>query len=236
MKYLLAGVLAVASMTTIAAETDAPTPFRAEYATFRNGEELGRTTLTLVANADRTFTLRSETEGTMGLAKIAGVHVVETSHFHWKNGRPEAIDYDYKQDSALKNRTRHATFDAKSGQVDVTEGNDTFRYAIVPGLIDRHAVTLAIAMDLKHGAKSFDYKVAVKDHVEDMTYERAGNEKVDVPAGSFDAVVIRRSGDSSGDRARIARSWFSSKIGWLPVQIEQQDKKDTVTLKLAKAP
>ncbi len=48
---------------------------------------------------------------------------------------------------------------------------------------------------------------------------------------------MRRVGDPGADRKRVARSWFSAKLGWLPVEIEQSEKKgDTITLKLAKAP
>jgi hypothetical protein len=215
---------------------DAPlAPFHAEYDALRNGDALGKTTLELSDNRDGTWTLRSETRGTSGLAKLAGIHIVETSRFRWHDGRPEAIEYSYKQDSAIKNRTRHASF--ANGEVAVEEGGQTFRYAIVPGLIDRHAVTLAIATDLKRNAQAFDYKVAVKDHVEDMRYERGGNETLDVPAGKFETVLMRRVGEPGSDRKRVARSWFSEKLGWLPVEIEQSEKKgDTITLKLAAAP
>jgi len=235
MKCLIA-LLAFALVAPAVRADESPlSPFRAEYDAYRNGDALGRTTLELSDNRDGTWTLRSETRGTAGLAKLAGIHIVETSHFRWKNGRPEAIDYDYKQDSAVKSRTRHATF--ANGTAQVEEGGDTFHYAIVPGLVDRHAITLAIAMDLRHGASAFDYKVAVRDHVEDMRYERAGNEKVDVPAGTFDAVLMRRVGEPGSDRKRVARSWFAEKLGWLPIQIEQTEKKaDTITLKLAAAP
>jgi hypothetical protein len=135
----------------------------------------------------------------------------------------------------MKKRTRHATF--ANGEARVEEGGDAFHYAIVPGLVDRHTVTLAIATDLKRNAQTFDYKVAVKDHVEDMRYERVGTETLAVPAGSFDAVLMRRIGEPGADRKRVARSWFAEKLGWMPVQIEQTEKKgDTITLQLASLP
>jgi hypothetical protein len=230
----VAALGAVASAQAVPAADAPPAPFRAEYLALRNGDELGHTTLALTDNHDGTWTLRSETRGTSGLAKLAGVHIVETSRFRWHDGHPEAVEYDYKQDSAVKSRTRHAAF--ANGEARVEEGGETFRYAIVPGLVDRHAITLAIAGDLRRGAQTFDYQVAVKDHVEDMRYERAGNEKLSVPAGEFDTVLMRRVGEPGADRKRVARSWFSEKLGWLPVQIEQTEKKgDTITLRLASA-
>jgi hypothetical protein len=235
MKMLLAGLMFASAATTVfAADKQAPAaPFHAEYRALRNGDDVGLTTLDLIDNHDGTWTLRSETHGTSGLAKLAGIHIQETSRFRWHEDRPEAIDYEYRQDSAVKSRVRHAAFDQKAGQAVIEEGGETYRYATAPGLIDRHAVTLALATDLKRGAPSFDYKVAVKDRIEDMRYERAASEKVSVPAGEFDTVLMRRIGEPGTDRKRVARSWFAESLGWMPVQIEQTEKKgDTITLKL----
>lgn len=208
-------------------------PFHAEYATLRNGKELGHTTLDLTDNHDGSWTLRSETKGTSGLAKLAGIHVVETSRLRWKDGQPEALAYDYKQEGAFKQRTRHADFDWKTNEVKVSEGGEDFRYPIAAGIIDRQSVTLALAGDLMRGANTFDYKVAVKDRIEDMRYTRGAIETLQVPAGEFKAVLMQREGDPGADRKRVARSWFAETLGWLPVQIEQAGNKgDTVTLKL----
>lgn len=229
----LGALAAIASCTAPAmAASPVMAPFHAEYATLQNGAELGRTTLDLRDNDDGTWTLVSETRGTEGLARIAGVHIVETSRFRWKEGRPEAVAYDYRQDTAFKQRTRHADFDWKAKEVHVEEGGD-FRFATVPGLIDRQTVTLAIASDLMRGASTFDYQVAVKDRVEEMRYSLGAIETLKVPAGEFKTRVAKREGEAGSDRKRVARSWFAESLGWLPVQIEQTQKKgDTITLKL----
>ena len=225
--------LAVCASAPLFAADTAIKPFHADYATLRNGSEVGHTTLVLADNGDGSWTLRSETRGTSGLAKIAGIHIVETSRFRWKDGHPEALVYDYKQEGAFKQRTRHADFDWKANEVRVSEGGKDFRYPIAPGLIDRQSVTLALASDLMHGASTFDYKVAVKDRVEDMRYTRGATETLKVPAGEFKVVLMQRDGEPGADRKRVARSWFAQSLGWIPVQIEQTEKKgDTVTLKL----
>lgn len=227
-------------LSTIAAPASAAPavvkPFHAEYAAFRNGGELGRTTLDLADNGDGSWTLRSETKGTSGLAKLAGVHIVETSRFRWEEGRPLALAYDYRQDSAIKQRTREARFDWNANEVLVRE-NGEHRYAAVPGLIDRQSVTLALAADLIRGAATFDYKVAVMDRVEDMQYARGPAGALDVPAGRYETVLMQRESSGKDNRRRVARSWFAESLGWLPVQIEQVDGKgDVVTLKLLSPP
>jgi len=226
----------VIALPAVAADTEIK-PFHAEYATLRNGDDIGRTTLDLHDSGDGTWTLRSETRGTSGLAKLAGIHIVETSRFRWKDGKPEAVAYDYKQEGAFKQRTRHADFDWNASEVRVSEGGKDFRYATAPGLIDRQSVTLGLAADLIRGATTFDYQVAVMDRIEDMHYARGGNESLNVPAGRYDTVRMQRESSGKDDRRRVARSWFAPSLGWLPVQIEQVDGKgDTVTLKLLSAP
>lgn len=232
---LRAALLVVGLVAPAAAwAADAPVrPFHAEYATLRNGEEVGRTTLDLTDNGDGSWRLRSETRGTTGLARLAGIHIVETSRFRWNDGRPEALDYDYRQEGALRQRTRQAVFDWPKGEARVNEGGKDHRYPIAAGTIDRQSVTLGLASDLLRGADAFEYRVAVREDVETMRYARGAIETVQVPAGSFEAQLMRREGEPGSDRKRVSRSWFAASMGFLPVQIEQTEKNgDTVTLKL----
>ena len=54
-----------------------------------------------------------------------------------------------------------------------------------------------------------------------------------VPGGEFTTIGMQREGDPGADRKRAARNWFAESLGWLPVQVEQTEKKgDIVTLKL----
>ncbi|HEX7768478.1 MAG TPA: DUF3108 domain-containing protein, partial [Dokdonella sp.] len=143
------------------------------------------------------------------------------------------LDYDYRQEGAFRQRTRRATFDWRAGEARVSEGGEDFRYPVAAGTIDRQSVTLGLASDLLRGAQAFEYRVAVKDHVETMRYARGALETVRVPAGSYEAQLMRREGEPGSDRKRVSRSWFAASLGWLPVQIEQTEKNgDTVTLKL----
>lgn len=204
-------------------------PFAADYVVLRDGKEVGRTTIELRSNADSTWTLRTTTRGTAGLAKIAGLDVVEESHVRWRDGNPETLVYDFQQNAAFKSRRRHAEFDWPGGEVRMRDGDSDARYGLVAGMIDRHAVTLALASDLMRGQTRFDYKVAAKDGIEDIRYTDCGRTEVQVPAGSYSTNCLERI------RARrTSTSWFAESIGWLPVQIEQvEGKGERITLRLA---
>ncbi len=203
-------------------------PFKADYATFRNGNEMAKTTIELSRNADGTWTLLTTTEGTSGLAKMAGLDVTEKSILCWVDGRPQSLNYDFSQDVAFKKKHRHGEFDWNAHEIHMVDGKSDERYALTPYAIDRHALTLALAADLSRQANSFDYKVATKDEIEDVRYSRCADARLSVPAGSFDTRCVERVRDK-----RTATSWFAESMGWIPVQIEQVEKKgDTVTLKL----
>jgi hypothetical protein len=203
-------------------------PFKAEYATLRNGKELAKTTIQLSRNADTTWTLRTTTTGTSTLARMAGLDVAEESVVRWVDGRPESVHYDFRQDVAFKKKRRHGEFDWNANAVHMVDGNNDARYDLVPFAVDRHALTLALASDLSRNATQFDYKVAMKDAIEDVHYTPCTNAKLTVPAGTFSTRCLERV------RAkRTSTSWFDEARFWLPVQIEQVESKgDTVTLKL----
>ena len=230
MKLLFGTALLFAASIAGAAGTLPPiAPFRADYVALRDGKALGETTIEWKANADGTWTLRTSTKGTDGLAKLAGLDITEESTLRWQDGRPETIRYDFKQDAAFAKRSRHAEFDWKAGSVAMQDNKDEASYPTVPGMVDRHAVVLALANDLSRKSSSFDYKVAMKDGVEDFRYTRIDSAKLTVPAGSYDTVALERKRGP-----RISTSWFSEQAGWVPVQIEQVDGKkgETITLKL----
>ena len=205
-------------------------PFKADYATLRNGKEIARTTIEWRRNADATWTLLTTTQGSSSLAKLAGLDVSEESVLRWTDGRPETIRYDFRQEVAFKNKQRHGEFDWSAGQVHMVEGKSDARFDLVPHAIDRHALTIALASDLSSHAESFSYKVATKDAIEDVTYTSCGEATVSVPAGSFATRCLERVRTK-----RTSTSWFAESKGWIPVQIEQVESKgDTVTLRLVK--
>ena len=230
MKFLFASALLLSSAIASAAPPPVPIkPFKAEYVALRNGKPLGETTIEWRANPDGTYTLRTSTKGTSGLARIAGLDVTEESTVRWRDGVPETMRYDFSQDAAFSSKERHADIDWDRKRVDMNDNDKHASYDTVPGMTDRHAVLLALANDLARHRDTFDYKVAMKDEIEDFRYEKLPDATLKVPAGSYDTVALQRTRGP-----RTSTTWFTEKSGWVPVQIEQLDakKKETITLQL----
>lgn len=220
-------VLLLAALLPLAAHA-APKPFAATYNVSRNGKPVGETTITLLDRGDGTWTLTSQTKGTAGMARMLGLDVKEESNFRWKDGKPEGVAYDFKQDATFKSKQRRTDFDWKAGEVRVVDNKEQFRYPIKPGTMDRHSVGVALVQSLAGEAKETTLTVATKDHLEMQRFTVAANEDVNVPAGSYATKRIDRV-----DVANKGRSWIATDVP-APVKVEQvQGDGGTIVMELA---
>ncbi len=229
LRVFLVAALAAAPLgvpASAASSGNAPiAPFHLEYVTSRNGTMLGHTTLDLSRNGDGTWTLRSDTNGTEGLASLLGIHVTETSHFRWQAGKPASVSYEYVQDG-IKSRKRSIVFDADNAQIDVMDGSKRHEYALQPESIDRNLVSVALAAALAQGDREMTIPVATKRMLKPQHYKIVADEPVKVPAGSWDSVRVERI-----DADKDMTIWFAKSLGWLPVRIQKAGH-NTVTLDL----
>ncbi|TLY47895.1 MAG: DUF3108 domain-containing protein [Gammaproteobacteria bacterium] len=196
-------------------------PMSATYSVVRDGKTVGDATYTLASNPDGTWTLRSETHGTAGIARLAGLDVREESTFRWQDGRIDGVSYDYRQDATFKHKQRRIDFE--HGEAHVQEGKDHFDYAVQPGTMDRSSVALALGQTLATGRREATLPVAVRDRVEQQHFVVAGEETISVPAGSFKAVRFERT-----DQPGKIRSWYAANVSTLPLRVEQKQNDGSV--------
>lgn len=210
-----------------AAAAATPRAFTATYEVQRGGSVIGESTLTLRAAGNGTWTYVSKMRGTSGLAALLGADLEETSRFRWHNARPEALSYDYKLDAAVKHKTRHVVVDWKAGKVAVDDGKKgKFSYAPQPGLVERHLLPLALGWALDDGHKEITLPVAVRDRVQSQRFRVTGKDRVEVPAGQFQALRVDRTDDDKGFSA-----WYVPGKYAVPVKLAQSGGGD-ITLSL----
>jgi len=141
------------------------------------------------------------------------------------------------------NIVRPAEFsDERSGRdtarawLDWASGTMTFRYKgrsrsepIPPNAQDRISFMLALAV-APPDAKTGDYHLVDGKGVSHHVYQFAGRERVQVPAGTFDAVKVVRG--TEDDRNEF---WFATALGGLPVRmlaIEKGNRWDQVATRI----
>jgi len=197
-----------------------PRPYAAEYEVLRNGKPLGRGTVTLVDDGE-TWTLTSVTRGTQGLASIAGVEIVESSTLRWRDGKPETLDYRFRQEAAWKKRERDVRVDAERGRIVSRDKDKSHDFAYRPYAIDRQVVALAMANDFINGTTrgKLTYRVVDRDRFGPQTYRVIGEETVQTPAGAQPAVRLERRRKSG----RSTTTWLGTRTGFVPVKVIQQE-------------
>jgi hypothetical protein len=222
----LAGALVIAASAgaltsaAMAVEPASSQPFSARYEVLRNGRALGEARLTLARGSDDTWQFHSETRGTRGLASIAGVEISERSTFRWRGLLPELVEYDYRQNVAMRRRERSLRVDVASNAIVSRQDDQTFELRFEEGVVDRNAVVLAVMAAVAAGRVDLSFRVADRDDVESQRYRVAGRERVNVRAGSFDTVLIERIREKPG---RDTDTWLAPELGYLPVRIRHRE-------------
>jgi hypothetical protein len=202
------------------AATPAVPAFVAHYELLRNGSTIGKATLTLAPQGNGTWSFVTTSKGTAGLAGLLGISSREVSVFQWTGGLPQCDSYDFKLDTGLKTKHRTVRCDWNRHVITVHDKID-YTYATQPGTLERHTVPLALAAGLAAGQRTFDLPVAVRDRIETQHYVAADPVSVRVPAGTFDAIRVTRTGGSNAFEA-----WFAPGKLPVPVKIDQGGKND----------
>lgn len=195
-------------------------PFDLRFEALRNGQRLGEARLSLRPVEGATWEFTTRTRGTEGLAALAGIEILEQSEFTWRDGRPELLQYRYRQQMSFRTRERSLAR-ADGDAIDSRDGKHRHRLAFEPGVMDRHVVVLALAAEVAGGATGeLRFRVADRDDVEWHRYRIGTRETVTLPAGRFDAIRVERQRDNPG---RTTTTWLAPALGHLPVRIVQRE-------------
>lgn len=222
----LAGALAIGAGLGVlpspaaGVEPAASQPFSARYELLRDGRVLGEAQLTLARGSDDTWRFETNTRGTRGLASVARAEINERSTFRWRGLIPELVEYDYRQSVAMRRRERSLRVDAASNSILSRQDDRSWELRFEDGVVDRHAVAIGIIAAVAAGRADLAFRVADRDDVESQRYRVAGRERVDVRAGSFDAVLIERIREKPG---RDTDTWLAPELGYLAVRIRHRE-------------
>lgn len=196
-------------------------PFTANYLVFRNGKDLGTATIKLSEIGNGRWELTTHTLGT-GIAAIAGVEVNERSLIRWNDGRPETVDYMFNQKAGWKNKQRSIKVNAQNRTIQSQDKDSSYSLKYLPGVLDRHAITVAIMQDLMQGKRGdLYYQVADRDELNTQLYRQAGNEKIESPLGLLNSVKVQRIRENSNGKTTTL--WLATDSRFIPLRIEQKE-------------
>ena len=222
MRRFLAPLALLAALLPAVASATVPRPYTARYEVLRNGDRLGEATIRFAALPNGRYDFTSSTRGSDGLAAMLGVSIDERSILRWQGDRPETVAYSFAQKIGWKDKQRGLKVDAANGRVTSTDKGQEIALPYQAGVLDRHAVSIALMQDLSSGRSGdLDYTVADRRAVQQQRFRTAGNASVQTPMGTVDAIRVDRVRDS-GD-GRSTQFWLSARHNYVPVRMLQKE-------------
>ena len=223
--------------TPLVTQTKVATPayrakaFTANYVVFRNGNDLGAATIKLTDIGSGRWELSTHTIGT-GIAAIAGVEINERSLVRWNEGKPETVDYRFSQKAGWKDKQRRVTVNAKNKTIVSEDKDKTYNLKYQPGVLDRHAITIAIMQDLSQGRSGdLTYLVADREELNAQLFRVVGREKMKTALGMLNAVKVQRIRENANGKTTTL--WLASDRQFIPLRIEQTEGNgDTIEMRI----
>jgi hypothetical protein len=199
----------------------APANYTADYDVYRNGKLSGLATVKFTQQNNGRWELHTNTKG-VGAIAIAGVEIDERSTIRRNGEKPETLDYRFEQKVAWKSKIRTLQVNAATKQIKSTDKEKTYQLNYRDGVIDRHAIVVALMEDLKSNPNGDKYyQVADREAVEQQHYQVQAQTTLDTMLGKLSALKVTRV--RTDDSGRETSMWFGSDKQFVPLLIKQSE-------------
>ncbi len=213
--------------------SDPLAPFNARYDLERTGLHIGEAQLELTNDGDTyRYSLKLVPRGIAAL--LIDTRVDEESRFLLIDGRPRAHYYRYHRYGGRKERLVVQEFewdDGGDGRVVNQINGDEWRLELPAGSFDKLLYQVAIMVDLARGSESMSYPIADGGTLKHYIMQVVATEPVTTPLGRFETRRLERIKTNS---RRVTRMWCASRLGELPVRIEQTNKDEALSMVLTR--
>ncbi|MDH3646205.1 MAG: DUF3108 domain-containing protein [Gammaproteobacteria bacterium] len=204
-------------------------PFTAHY-DLRFSGLAGVAVTTLSQDGEGSFVLENRTRA-KGLARLARPRdAIERSEFVVDTDRLKPVSFLSKDGTKRNKRGSSIDFDWSASSANTQYKGETRTLNLEDGMLDRQLLQIAMMSDLSNGVTDTSYTVIDRHSTKTYAISVLARETIEVPAGSYDVVKIRR------ERAGSSRSsilWCAPSLGYVTVKMQQlKDGKVIGTLSL----
>ena len=152
---------------------------------------------------------------------VASGRIRETSEFHLAQDGVRPSEYSTR-DTLTPERTKASIqFDWDSGEARGTVNGENVVSVMNAIAHDHVSIQYQLMHDLLQGDPDTQYTMFEIDRLRTVNVRIIGSKKVDVPAGTYEAIGIQHQAEGS---KRVTTLWCVEELGYLPVVIEQHRK------------
>jgi hypothetical protein len=229
---------AAASSPTTERNQAAPLPpHAAVYEVLRRGSKIGEVHVSLSQSETGVWHFDTETVATSRLARMAGASAEEAAWFVWRGDRVQMLSYRQVARAVTRTRFWQHELDWEAGVSQTRTYDGDHVIALEPDVVDPLTLRLqlaAILADPDQRGRDLAFRVLERDEIEDQQFLFIAEERVEVPAGCFEAVRMerfRREGSS-----RNYHSWHAEAFHWMPLRILQfKDGREELDIRLVES-
>ena len=223
-KSLSLVLLALGPAGAAAAEPALPT-YTAVYRVQYNGRDAGTSEFSVSYDAAReVYTFRSRTTVKGLMLRLASPNpIVEHSEFVVRGGHIQPLVFRYEDGSRKAEDNFRAVFDWEAGTA-LIEGSARAEIDLVPGVLDRGSMQVAVMRDMAAGKLPGPYLLADEDSLKTYEYTLLGGEHLQTPLGELATLRYRQQRQGS---SRSLALWAAPALQYLPARIEQRRGDET---------
>lgn len=214
---------------------EAPLPAHdARYEVLRHGKKVGELIVRLEQLDNGIWHYRSDTKATAWWARTLNVSAEESAQFLWEGRQIHMLNYRHAQRAPANNRRFQHEADWEAGLTRVETEKAERSVELSEDLFDPLAMRLQMAVNLadpEQRTAPLRFQLLDRSEVKPQSYSPDGEERLQLPAGCFDTLRLRR--DEKPGSNKINLSWHADAFYWMPVRIlQRRDGKDRLDIRL----
>jgi hypothetical protein len=222
------------SGAAMAADTPPIPAHQATYEVLRHGKKVGELSVSLEQLDNGVWHYRSDTRATAWWVRALNMSAEEAAHFVWRGDRITMLTYHNAQHAPANNRYFQHRTDWEAGTTEVRTEEGSWTIELADNMVDPLSLRLQLAVNLADEAQRRDtheFTLLDREEVKQKQYSFDGSETLELPAGCFETVRVRRVEDPGSDKTNL--SWHAADFYWMPVRIlRREDGKDKLDIRL----
>ena len=195
--------------------------FTASFQIMHDSLRLGTNEVTLAVEDNGDYRYESHSWPSGWISWLLKEDLRELSRGIMDHAGIRPLFYHYRRSGRRTTRTAELTFDWNASTVVNNVDDSRWEMTIPAGTLDKLSTQLGIMRELQNGTTEKTFAVADGGKLKQYAFQAIGTEIVELPAGSFETIKLKRVGDST---QKLTTIWCAPELHYLPVRILQRNE------------